>query len=478
MNTSTNPAVQNGIKENLDANNIVETADESIPPRYKDSTYDVSSRVAYLIGVGKRVFEIDCPTLALPVYQEMDGIKAARIIRHLCIIRNALLRGRKAIAAKMIVSSCNITSLPDLIPQDSIQRLKADGVNFFRKTNTSINMHIVELNRLIDEHIGKCLELFPSWLNREYIKDLFKMPGGNTDNGVTVASKVFYANMRMYPYKCYINWKPKDMGNLLSCDKRFVIALYEMHGDTFENVKMVTDASAFVKNGIHEYISGSGKVVMVVDCENANPYNLCAALRSLDQESTDKISSIIVFDDVHTTSLWRILDRFTSIPVEHVMINRIKGEKSLVDTALVARTCSEFYKNDVDSFILVSSDSDYWSLISHLAEARFMVMAEHDKLSPQLKAVFVEAGIFYCYLDDFYAGNTADIVDEALLYEVELNVTDRLTANIKSVLNEAIQSVQMELDEEKKKDLYNKYISGLCFRFDSDGNLTAERSAH
>ena len=46
-------------------------------------------------------------------------------------------------------------------------------------------------------------------------------------------------------------------------------------------------------------------------------------------------------DDVHTASAWSILEKFTSIPVEHITIERIKQNKSLVDIRLTARACQE-----------------------------------------------------------------------------------------------------------------------------------------
>ena len=53
--------------------------------------------------------------------------------------------------------------------------------------------------------------------------------------------------------------------------------------------------------------------------------------------------------------------------------------QSLVDAKLIAGTCKEHYENTVDSFLLVSSDSDYWGLISTLEKARFLVMVEYNK---------------------------------------------------------------------------------------------------
>ena len=92
---------------------------------------------------------------------------------------------------------------------------------------------------------------------------------------------------------------------------------------------------------------------MVVDCENSDPYKLCATLKNLDYEVMQKITAIILFDDVHTATAWRILENYTRIPVEHIMIERIKQNKSLVDIKLTARACQEHYQKQVDSFVIV-----------------------------------------------------------------------------------------------------------------------------
>ena len=63
----------------------------------------------------------------------------------------------------------------------------------------------------------------------------------------------------------------------------------------------------------------------MVDCENSDPYKLCATLKNLDYEVMKKITAIILFDDVHTATAWRILENYTRIPVEHIMIERING---------------------------------------------------------------------------------------------------------------------------------------------------------
>ena len=90
----------------------------------------------------------------------------------------------------------------------------------------------------------------------------------------------------------------------------------------------------------------------------------------------------------------------------------------------------------MDSFVIVSSDSDYWGLISSLPDAHFLVMIEREKCGPDMKEALADSGIFYCYLDDFYSGNSEDIKKNALFKEmyrwidnsVHLNVNDMFDA--------------------------------------------------
>ena len=177
---------------------------------YRDSTYSIVSKVAYLIGVPKRIFENQHEPPQLEIFQQLENDKNARIIRHLCIIRTAIERNFKYINDKMRTEYKTILSLSQFVPADSISQLSADNVN--------------------------------------------------------------------------------------------------------------------------------------------------------------------------------------------ILIERIKQNKSLVDIRLTARACQEYYENNVDSFIIVSSDSDYWGLISSLPKAQFLVMIEHNKCGPDMKAALANSGIFYCYL--------------------------------------------------------------------------------
>jgi hypothetical protein len=213
----------------------------------------------------------------------------------------------------------SIMSLPECVPSESVQQLSQDGISFYKASHTQLFQHIIEINRIISDRINNCKSLFPIWLNWDYLKRIFVMPNGLTKAGTEAAANTFYTNLNCYPYKMYINWIPREQGNILYNDKKFVTLLYDWNGSAFTDYSKVSDAGIYVKGSIYDYIEDSKKVAVVVDCENSDPYKLSATFRNLDEAYTKKISSIILFDDIHTASAWRILEQYTNIPVQHVM---------------------------------------------------------------------------------------------------------------------------------------------------------------
>ena len=49
---------------------------------YKDSTYEIVSMVAYLIGVNRHIFENENESPKIDVYERLESDKSARIIRN------------------------------------------------------------------------------------------------------------------------------------------------------------------------------------------------------------------------------------------------------------------------------------------------------------------------------------------------------------------------------------------------------------
>lgn len=439
---------------------------------YENSTYTVVSKVAFLIGVPKRFFENEYEPPKMEWYEKLHPDKNARIVRNLCIIRTAIERNYKAIYNRMRTEVCSLYSMPEYVPQDALQELMNDGITIVKSRGT-LPQYIIDINNHISNRINNCKSLFPLWLKWEYVRKLFIMPDGLSERGIKTAAADYYANKNRYPYQVYINWAYMDSGNILYNDKKFVSLLYESNEDYFTDLSKVSDAGNLTKAGIYKFLDKSEKVVVVVDCENSDPYKLYATLNNLNQEALlNKICKIILYDDVHTTSAWKILERFTQIPIEHVLIERIKENKSLVDIRLTTGTCREYYQNNVDSFILVSSDSDYWGLISALPEVRFFVMVESEKCSPAIKNALVNAGISYCYIDDFCTGNSNDIKIAAVLGEVRQKIDQAFHLNVRTVLDEACRSTRADMTTAEKNQLFDKYIKNMHIEIAPDGEAT------
>ncbi len=460
---------QSAVEEFLSGDtDLLETEDDV--KYYKDSTYEIVSKVAYLIGVPKKIFENEHTPPKIEVYEKFEVNKTARIVRNLCRIRTAIERNFKHINDLMRLPSVT-SSVLDYLPTDGIRQLADDGISLNFRSSVKLSQHIVDINRLISDRVNNCKNLFPTWLNWQYLKNIFVMPNGLTDAGTKAAANLYFPNISYYPYQMYINWQPKNEGNILYSDKKFVTLLYRWNNDEFLDYSKVSDAGSYVKGNIYDFISEAGKVVVVVDCENSDPYKLSAVLKNLDYTYTSKISSIILFDDVHTATAWRILDEVTDIPVEHMMIDRVKQSKSLVDITLTARTCTEFYRNNVDSFIIVSSDSDYWGLITSLPDAHFLVMIEHENCGPDLKNALENAGIFYCYIDDFYSGNAEDLKLIALMKEMYRYIGERVQLNINEMYEEALIATRVEMTYAEKKQFFDKHIRTVKLDIDDDGSV-------
>ena len=444
----------------------------STPNYWKNHTYNIISRVAYLIGVQQNVFENEQQPPLLDIFVELENDSRARIIRNLCRLRTAIERNFSKIINAQIYNHKTLSMMPELMPVESLHQLSSDGIQL--KTNQKLTFFVIDLNKIISDRINNCKELFPIWVNWSYIKNLFIMPNGLTEEGIKAAGNLYFENYSAYPYQAYINWHPSDQGNILYNDKKFVTLLYLWNNDIFIDDSKVSDISSNTKDGIYNFIETAKNIVFVVDCENSDPYKLCASLRGLAPEYAQKVSKIILFDDVNTVSTWRILESYTDIAVEHILIERVKDNKSLVDIKLTAGTCREFYQNNVDSFVLFSSDSDYWGLISSIPEAKFLVMLEYEKTGPDMKNALFNAGVFYCFIDDFYSGSSNDIKIAALLKEIQDTLTNALQVNIKDIVDAAHNTTRTDMSEAEKAQFYKKYVKPLSIEIDEDGNLSVQ----
>lgn len=436
--------------------------------------YDIVSKVAYLLGIRESIFENENEPPKPEIYKALELNKKARIIRNLCLLRTQMERGYKKIQNAIHQEGKSILGIPNLVSTNAMQSLSDDGIGIYTYTRDA-NKFIMFLNENIKSRINNCRDIFPGWISWDYLSKIFIMPYGTTEQGITEAAKSYYENMNFYPYQYYMNWPAEDEGNILANDRRFVTLLYNWNGDEFQDLSMVSDVSERTKANIYTFIEKSEKCVFIVDCENSDPYRLCAAIKNLEPDRLEKIEKIILFDDVHAASAWELLSSYITIPVEYIMIERLKDNKSLADVRVAARTCKEYYSNDVDSFVLVSSDSDYWGLIEELPDANFIVLLEHEKSSYALKEALIKKDIFYCYIDSFYAGDAEDIKMEAIQRELASSINASLELNLYDLMKEVLHRTRIDMTEDEAKSFVKRKVkSKIGIEVQDDGEVKLE----
>ncbi|MDO4460064.1 MAG: NYN domain-containing protein [Clostridia bacterium] len=470
---------------------------ESDKMMLSNDSFNIVSLVAYLIGVKEEILERDYLKTA---YEELEKNKAAKIVRCLSIIRTSIMLNYSRINEKMTYDITNIDKMPEFIDPDIFRFLRKNDIELI-KTNVKPSYYFPVINKLISDRINDCKKMFPLWVEWDYIRNLFIMPDGNNLEKALNVSKEFSANRNSYPFHKYINW-PMDMkaqmqaalahdeetdispedftvGNILLNDKKFLLMLYAVNYDTFHELRNVHGAKQETKADINDFIADHDRIAIIVDCENSDPYKLTAVLRNIKeycQRSNNpendfgKLSKIILFDDVHTVNTWRILESYINVPVEYELIERVNDFKSLVDIRMTAGACREFYTNDIDAFLLVSSDSDFWGLISGLPDADFLVVTEYSKLGTSLVDAMQEHRISYCIMDDF-AGNVADLKIGALKMLIEDYVDQRISINVNSMLNEIYEQSRIGLSPAEKQNFYNSYVKKMRLEIKPDGEL-------
>ena len=91
---------------------------------YRSNTYELVSKLAYLIGVPKKYFDdTDIPSLKKDIYDELDKNNHAKIIRHLCVVRTAIEQNFKNINNAMKYEYRTLLNMPEYIPNESMNAL-------------------------------------------------------------------------------------------------------------------------------------------------------------------------------------------------------------------------------------------------------------------------------------------------------------------------------------------------------------------
>lgn len=477
--------------ESLKDQIVYEDVQDNEKVDYQNNAYNITSIFGYLIGVWEEEFlKEDNPAMMKSVYKKLEMNKNARIIRNLCMVRTAMEKHYMAIVDTFRNSIANINSIPDYIPTKIMYQLDEDGIRLV-KSHHDIDQYIIAVNKEISNKIANVKSVFPEWIKWEYLKELFIMPNGYTKEGIKEEGNFYNSNRNRYPYQVYMNWCVEDAGNILYCDEKFVKLLYESHEDYFFDNSLVRNAGDLTVGNINDFLEEAKTAVFVVDCENSNPVKLASVLGGLTAEQKEHIKEVLLFDSHYTAEGWAMmaedednkktinvdenlfdwdsLEISAGIKMEHIVVDRLLESKSQVDMTLAVRTTQEVYKNNVDSVVLVSSDSDYWAMIKNLPDVKFMMMLEREKTSPKTKESLDSKGIKHCFLDDFYTGVSYSIKTDTLKKYIQTFFDNNYSFNANSLIDNAVHNSWIEMTMKEKESFLDKYIRKAHIEIDMDG---------
>ena len=451
------------------------------------SKKDIVSRVAYLIGIDDRYFGIGQgenmnPQFYRSVYDEMNQDKEARIVRNLCMLRTKLQRNFRAIYTEMNADIKNIDAIPDLVPQEALQTLKNDGIDFVR-AKRKLEDYIVDVHNYLLPHVPNCQKFLPEWIKWTYIRNMFFIQRGNTVEGNKEAARSYNEYRDLYPYQAYINWYPDEGdGNILRDDAKFLPILYERNRDRFYDMSKVTEAGDAAMNDPDDFFARSERVIIAVDCENADPCKVIGIIKELDaRHLLDKVTKILLVDDEHTSSQWRALRRNENLPLEYYLTDRVKDEKSAVDVAMTIKFYRELAAakaegRPIDSAVIISSDCDFWPLIELTPEINFLVMLEYDNCSQDYYQRLRNNDIPFFYIDEYFMAGNVELKTEIVLQEVVREIEEGFLSkiNLFSIINRALLKLDLKMTDPELSQFFEKYIADMNIAFAKNGSAVLQ----
>lgn len=434
-------------------------------------TKEVVTTIAYMIGVRMSALTVsygECSELI----EKLQADKDATTIRYLCKLRTVLMQKFKKTDDLMRFQLKNLHNI-EWYDTDNIKQLEKWGFTIIQ-ANCRSEKYMQEFTRLINENIDKCSQLFYDWLNWEYIRDLFFVPKYNKNGVMKAEFNKYMANIEHYPFQMYIHWQPAEVGSIIYSDRKFLKIIYGQHNDSFTDYTKYRDADDETRNNIYNFIDSTEKTAIAVDCENSDPYKLYSVLKGLNQEELAKIEKITLYDDPNTTAGWDWLSKFTQIPVEHIEINRVTDRKSLVDVRMTASVVTDFYRDGITSFIIVSSDSDFWGLIESLPKAKFLVMYEYEKCGTAIKNALAQHGIYYCAIDDFCTAGTEELKRAVLFAELEKHLPSLIGENPLELTHKIYEATKVTATMKEMENFCNRYVKTLRLKVNSEGKFVIE----
>ncbi len=238
----------------------------------------------------------------------------------------------------------------------------------------------------------------------------------------------------------------------------------------FPYVKCKSNRRAHMER-LQEFCSKYGPVVVELDTENIEAPLAIAFLKCIEKELPGAISCVNVYLDGMENKVWRHLSEFITSTVCEKQVTRIRSQKSIMDTAIIASVMDAKYSGRAKGVLLISSDCDFLVLASQIPDMPICYCCSRRRASVSTLRYLRDKELPSVYID-YVVNNlmSARTEQECVKAHVALAIEDSLP-NLQSVALLALQEVCPQSKVASYTGNLHRLLNGINLSITNDGTV-------
>lgn len=324
------------------------------PKKIPPTPWDVVNVFGYALGAGRDMLDYTTRNASKYNCGWCDERKRLTALRRACLQRQAIMENASLLREEAQKQG------HVYIPENLKRRIRVNETQQSASFMTVEELFLASQKRVESALDGFEKEL-PSWFCRpDYLMRQFVI---DWDYGVE--DFVDWCNHALcgcgsQPYMR--DWEDLS-SRVLRDDRDLVEELCALNGGDlteweFPYPRSMSNRRAHIER-LKEFCIKNGPVVVELDTENTEASLAIAFLKCIEEEIPNAISQVNVYLGGMENKTWRHLSEFISSEVCVKEITRIRSQKSIMDTAIIASVMDVKYSKKANGVLLISSDCDF-----------------------------------------------------------------------------------------------------------------------
>ena len=434
--------------------------------------HDLCAKLLYLLGGDLKTLNNAKVYIPMDIWTYMQKKRNCEIIRHLCCIRNVLLINSEEINNALLKEKKDFWYCHSVITT-SLGSLSALGVKKVPKQVSAL-AYIQLVSGWISARIENCKEEVDAGEYWHLLKKAVMMQGQSAKQ-IKKAQSLFVDDDPEKTLGLYANIPKCPLLEAVKNDDALIWAMGGKTGAAVQPPKALNVQQKIARDCILTFLDAHKATTIFVDCENVDPFFLCAALSVIPGDRRDKLNKVVLIDSEQSSVAWRRLpDHVSGIQISHIYVDPIKSEKmhSMVDMRMAVEITRE--KNG-SGCIVVTSDSDIYGVLDPLNDSRsFLVFLEHKKTSTMTIETYESRKIPYVWIDELTTPESAALWSETVCAEFLSNATAFCTTAA-SVIKNTCYHARIPNNPALRTDLATLLFRSLDFT-PADGEMKVSLS--